>query len=600
MAHDRGVPANRPLKAYAFDPTRGRSLGNHMTIRTPYEPLRPGPVGKYLAVVDYDASNDLYYAPVNLDDPSILIDGGLSPSESNPQFHQQMAYAVASETIRRFAFALGRPITWAFRDADRTDPLGGRLRIYPHGMQEANAFYSPQLRALVFGYFTGTQSDAGANLPGQTVFTCLSHDVVVHETTHALVDGQRQFFLEATSPDTLAFHEAFADIVALFQHFSFEDALIESIKRTGGLLYRPDLGPVVQPAGGGPLIQTELSEGNPLVDLARQFGEALGTRKALRSAIGVPVNANDIERVFEPHQRGAILVAAVFDAFFSVYVRRTQDLLRIARVAGTATPTDLHPDLARLLAAEAAKTATHFANICIRALDYCPPVDMRFGDFLRAMITADYDLVPDDPYGYRAALIDGFRSRGIRPEGALSYSEEALRWSSPEEFSGQPAPPCKGLTFKILEQPTREELADTARALSIYGTTNAEILGLMPGVPVQSHKFHLVHRVGPDGQLELEMMAELVQRRQVRLDPDDPTSPPFTMRGGTTLLLDHLGNVRYSIYKHLGEDAPTNARLQRQRAYFGQLRASSPAAAYSDAASLDALAMDLAAVHRGY
>jgi hypothetical protein len=130
-----------------------------------------------------------------------------------------------------------------------------------------------------------------------------------------------------------------------------------------------------------------------------------------------------------------------------------------------------------------------------------------------------------------AALIDGFRLRGIRPEGAMSYSEEALRWSAPEEFTGQPAPPRKGLTFKILEQPTREDLADTARALSIYGTTNAEILGLTPGVPVQSHKFHLVHRVDPDGQLELEMMAELVQQRQVRLDPDDPASPTFTARG---------------------------------------------------------------------
>ena len=44
--------------------------------------------------------------------------------------------------------------------------------------------------------------------------------------------------------------------------------------------------------------------------------------------------------------------------------------------------------------------------MCLRALDYCPPVDVQFGDFLRALITADHDLVPDDPYGYRASLIE--------------------------------------------------------------------------------------------------------------------------------------------------------------------------------------------------
>jgi hypothetical protein len=38
----------------------------------------------------------------------------------------------------------------------------------------------------------------------------------------------------------------------------------------------------------------------------------------------------------------------------------------------------------------------------------CPPVDLRFGDFLRAMITADHDLVPDDPFGYREAIVMRF------------------------------------------------------------------------------------------------------------------------------------------------------------------------------------------------
>jgi len=41
------------------------------------------------------------------------------------------------------------------------------------------------------------------------------------------------------------------------------------------------------------------------------------------------------------------------------------------------------------LALEAARAAQHVLNMCIRALDYCPPVALTFGDYLRALITAD-------------------------------------------------------------------------------------------------------------------------------------------------------------------------------------------------------------------
>ena len=66
--------------------------------------------------------------------------------------------------------------------------------------------------------------------------------------------------------------------------------------------------------------------------------------------------------------------------------------------------------------------------MCIRALDYCPPVDINFGDYLRALITADIDLVPDDDLGYRIALIDAFKRRGIYPRDIRTLSEESLCW----------------------------------------------------------------------------------------------------------------------------------------------------------------------------
>ncbi len=51
--------------------------------------------------------------------------------------------------------------------------------------------------------------------------------------THAIVDGIRGYFLEQTNVDVAAFHEAFADLAALFRHFSHGEALEDTLQRTG-------------------------------------------------------------------------------------------------------------------------------------------------------------------------------------------------------------------------------------------------------------------------------------------------------------------------------------------------------------------------------
>jgi hypothetical protein len=615
------TPRTRPMKAYAFDPTLGRSLGNFMTIQVPYEKLFPGPVGRQIAVIDYDSGNDCYYEPVDLDDASILLTGGLDPTEADPRFHQQMVYAVVTATICRFESALGRPIRWRFSrwarrqsETRAADPLEReRLRVFPHAMQEANAYYSRDLRGLVFGYFPAVEANAGANLPGQTVFTCLSHDIVAHETTHALVDSQRDFFMESTSVDAPAFHEAFADIVALFEHFSYRDALIELIQRTGGLVFRSALAPEVEPGTDGPMIGPELTSENPLVGLAKQFGEAMGTRRSLRSALGTPPKPGALEHTFEPHARGSILVAAVFDAYFSIYVRRTADLMRIARSGGAVSPKgDVHPDLARRLADAAATDAERFFNICVRALDYCPPVDIRFGDFLRALVTADYDLVPEDRVGYRAALIDAFRARGITPDGVASYSEESLRWCAPDVLRGAPLPKCEGLVFDVFAAGHGDELSAIERAtikeqsqqnavvLNKFATKHRRALGLSQRHPIQARTFHMVHRVGPDGRVDFNIVAELMQRAEVPLDAKNPGLGKIAFRGGTTLILARDGSVRYAIMKPIGDslDPRRNHRLSEQLEYQTSLQSGSAAFCYGDPQASSGF--KFANIHRGY
>ena len=584
------MPHTRPLKVFAFDPSLGRQLGNVMTVRVENEELLPGPRGRLVAVVDYDASNDCYYSPVDLNGREVLLQGGLTPSENDPRFHQQMVYAVASKTIQHFEFALGRRLRWSRRRKGSTKGRGRPLRIFPHAMQEANAYYDPRLHALLFGYFSASEQDAGANLPGQTVYTCLSHDIVAHETTHALIHDLRSQFIEASGPDTLAFHEAFADIVALFQHFTFKDALLDHIRRTGGVLYR-DPAPVVAPRGPA-LLGAEEPGKNMLVGLARQFGEAMGMRTALRGALGTPRDPQELGRLFEPHQRGGILVAAVFDAFVSAYARRLADLLRIARAGGLSPGAELGMELADRLAHEAGKTAGHFLTMCIRALDYCPPVDITFGDFLRALITADGDIVPEDDRGYRQALIDAFRARGIRPGEALSYSEEALRWDSPTKAEGGRLR-CDGLRFDVMRETSEGDQQANARLLVAFGERHRGVFHLKEGHKIQASSFQPVCRVGPDGQLQFQVVAELLQQEEVPISPER-RSPAFVHRGGVTLVLNgEDGSVRFAVYKRLA----SKRRMEAQRAFWDRWRAAHEEP-YAD--ETRPLRADLSMVHRGY
>lgn len=418
-------PKSRALRIFPFDPSIGGGIDSdglsEITIEIPWEEeLKPGPVGEYLEVVDADPASRRLYRPVDLNDPHILAQNGLPPVESNPQFHQQMVYAVAMATIGHFERALGREALWSDRlERDRKGSVTEnlfvpRLRIYPHALRDRNAYFSPEKKALLFGYFP----EPGRGMPpGTMVYTCLSHDIIAHEVTHALLDGVHPRFNEPMNEDVLAFHEGFADIVAIFQRFAYPGVLRHQIARTRG----------------------NLGNQNMLAQLAQQFGRATGRSTALRDALGETDSSGNwkprhpspdaLRGITEPHARGAIFVAAVFGAFMKVYRMRTADLFRLASGGtGVLDDGDIHPDLTGRLAEEAADCARTVLRMCIRAIDYCPPVGINFGDYLRALITADYDESPNDGRPYRLAFNESFREWGIFPRERKGLAIEALLW----------------------------------------------------------------------------------------------------------------------------------------------------------------------------
>lgn len=608
-------PLFRDLRGYALDPSLALQLEtapiSEVLFHVPWEPLEPGPVGEYLEVVDFDPAGRCFYEPVDLDDPYLLVQDGLPPSEGTPQFHQQMVYAVAQRTIHAFEHALGRKAIWSPQPnpANKHDDSRyvQRLRIYPHALREANAYYSPAKKALLFGYFQATDDDPADHVPGSLVFACLSHDIVAHETAHALLDGLHRRLNRATNPDMLAFHEAFADLVALFQHFTIPSILRHQLANARGDIRRQE---------------TLLGE------LASQFGRSTGARGALRDFIGardetgtwVPHEPSPTEyaETTEAHARGAILVAAVFDAFLSIYNGRIADLMRLYTGGTGVLPEGaVHPDLVNRLADEAAKAADHVLTMCVRALDYCPPVDLTFGEFLRAVITADVDLVPSDEHAYRIAFVEAFRRRGLYPRNLRTLSVENLRWrSAADEEDG----PSKGLlrivmrlrphAHQQLYARTRERVFRAERLTrrklhgwlekhfkeSPDGPDDAKFLGLDPKLDFQVHTTHFATRAGPSGDLMLQAIIQLIQERD-DLDPVwDADAEGTLFEGGCTLVADlRAPAISYCIRKPIG----SKTREERQLAFLRDLTGTGPRATYFGTPDPSRAREPFALLHRG-
>ena len=591
-------PPFRAVRVYAVDPSLSARLDtasvNEVTLQIRWEELGKGPTGEYLAVEDVDASGRRY-PPVELDDPRLLAQDGWAPSEGNPQFHQQMVYAVAMKTIQHFERALGRPVLWRPRpnpkNANDDSQFVRRLAVRPHALRQANAFYSPQEVALLFGYFEAGADDPGDHMPGSRVYSCLSHDIIAHETTHAVLDGMHRRFNEATNPDVLALHEGFADIVALMQHFTIPGVLEQEIARTRG----------------------DIEAESMLGSLAVQFGYATGGRGALRNAIGrveggvwkrFAPDPADLQKRLTPHSRGAVLVAAVFDAFIAIYKARTADLLRIYTGGTGVLPGGaIHPDLVRRLSDEASKSAAHVLDMAIRALDYLPPVDVTFFEYLRALITADFDLVSDDRHNYRVAFVEAFRRRGIYPlnlddataDTPRTLSVDTLRWQGfdtaqfPRRVRAEIAGQYKGVLDGLRQYAEaciylkdREELFDVTRRqratlhkqlLDAFKAVPAFAgeLGLDPDKRFEVHELRRALRVDPEGRNVPQIIVALTQSDVVK----DVDAPRHVFRGGSTLVVDlsrhDLKAVKYRIVKNI-----TSAARRERTAAFVRDAASDP------------------------
>jgi hypothetical protein len=512
-------------------------------VEVPAERLAPGPSGHRVQVIDFDGSSNRFYRPRTgrLDDDLYSDVDDRASLEGDPHFHAQNAYAIVSSTLLAFESALGRHVSWGHEYGTH------QLKVGPHAFAEANAFYSRRDEGLFFGYFPARDGK-------RTVFTCLSHDIVVHETTHAVLDGLRRQYLRPSSADQAAFHEGYADVIALLSVFRSQEMVehgLASVRRSDDGTCR---------LSG---VQDAVLHRSFLTGLAEQMGRELDgmNRDALRRSIGLDPSHDYLDRdeYQEAHTRGEILVAAVMRAFLRVWWNRLLGKIGMADgIAGELSSADLdrRVELWRVVE-EGSTAAKHLLQMLIRALDYMPPVDISFGDFLSAAITADSQACPSDKkYRYRDILIDSFASYGIKPSS--SSRDVPGCWETPQD---------KFVYGHAHFEPMRWD----REAVFRFIWENNKQLKLVPDALTMVESVRPVVRIGGDGFVLREVVVEYFQLLTLRADElheiklrapkEMPGWQSVRLHGGGALIFDEFGHLKFDIANRLNSKRQ-NKRLQ--------------------------------------
>ena len=385
------------------------------------EPYHDGPVSRRVAVVDLDHKTGALRPGARFDDGRPRGETSKYEVEEGERdewgvgeiarvegdaFLQASVFGTVIQTLQMFERApmLGRPLGWGF----------GReqLLVVPRAGEMANAFYDRDTGSLQF--FSVSPDDP----EGKPIHTALSHDVVAHETAHAVLDGICPDLYDALTPQARALHETFADVTSL----------LASLGDTYRLRMELDL--------EGRSLRSSTTFGRLAEQLGRHLGAEVGA-DALRDANNsCSLDPEDKSRDrhgrpnfvggIAPHDLSMVMTGALYGVFRRLAQAERKRLE--AGIPASLAKLDLGPaGLGAHLAAQ------RVAQSVARALDHLPPGEASFADFGRAFLVADR---LEHPRGKDARkwLVDELVSRGVVSGRAVL--EVPASWTDLEGWDG--------------------------------------------------------------------------------------------------------------------------------------------------------------------
>jgi hypothetical protein len=339
--------------------------------RTETEPFfLDGPVTRRVAVLDFDEETGSLRPGARFlpardgEDSAYAVDEGEIYARD---FNGVSALATVLRTMAMFEEddTLGRPLVWAF-DAPQ-------LLVIPRAGEWTNAFYERESHSLqFFSFLSGRRA-------GHTVHTSLSHDIVAHECGHAILDGVARDLYNNLTPQSLALHEAVADLTAAVMAFRSRTLREAVLAQTRG----------------------SIADSTAFSAVAEEFGaerDPGGEAGHLRSLLNDRRLVADDDAGIEPHALSEVLSGALYAVMVKLHAALRAEHARGDELGASGT--------ALFIGAE------RFKRLIFRALDYLPPGEVSFADYGRAIIAADQASHPESGRE-RRWLVEEFRRRGI-------------------------------------------------------------------------------------------------------------------------------------------------------------------------------------------
>ena len=501
-----------PVDVYVQDPyvaesNQGLAL-NEILVECEPE-LMAGPTSARIAVVDYDADTNHLANAAQWDRKNRRFffehEGEEVPitraHRNEFQFHQVNAWAIIQSVLNMYEapWVLGRSAPWAFE--------GNRLIVVPHAGYLANAFYDRSSKSLQFYYF-GPED--------KRVYTCLSHDIIAHETGHAILDGLRPLFFEASSLQTAAFHEFVADLTAIMISL-LNNQLRWEVARVS---------------------QGDLSQDTVVAALAEEFGHYTTGRPHLRTAI----NDKTIEQVSgssSPYPWSEVLTGAMWEILKGMFAK-----YRARPKKNTGRPPS---DKEALLWA-----VNRFRRVAFQPLDFLPPADVQFSDYARAVLRADELVDPVDESGYRQLMREVFQNRGIDGADEEDHTERLYFYAYDIDRLSR----SRTDAYHFLHENRRQLCIPAGQDISVVDLyrTGKTVMG--------------------GGRLPSEIVLQYAWREDVPLKGSEFgrfNGETMTMICGGTLIFDERGNVLHWVRKPGSSAQKVSAG--RRRSYCGGERA---------------------------
>ncbi len=447
-------------------------------------PLLTGPIGERMAVSDYHADRDVVFPAATPRADGTFPDYDID----DVRFHQLNVYAIAARATELVELELGRPLRWGFD--------GSRLLVVPHAGILENAYYSSESHSLLFYSFLNARRDAAYH-------TALAHDIVAHETGHAILDAVRPRYYEPFEPETSALHEAIGDVTAIFAALSHHGVQ----RRVAGSLDRVNL----------------------LSEIAEGFEEAgAGGWGSIRSL--VDAKPSDWKDTIEPHDLSLKLSSTIYLAL--------RKLHRKLRTRGQSS-------------VGALRTArTVIQRMVVRALDFLPPADCTIPEFANALLAADYSVQPIDKMGYRDVMHKVLAARGLVSKRADYMPDDSTPWR--DYPSTWPRPSVRDAYLFL--NANRRNLALLPHADQRDFVIRDVQLKRMPTSPGEVAQVAIVYEYPIDVRLG-KKEAEFFGDRWI------------TLRGGGALVFDALGRLLHHAAKPVTKERVNRAnRFLREEA----------------------------------